>query len=457
MYMLPRSLTTVTLVGNRLVVGDYIYYLFKATNITCVDISGHHLNYNPLPHYAPQAVVQSTSLFGCFKSFTGNTTWTINVNEDFVKMFYSQMASSDWADIYDKEDFNFTFKCRCDRMHASGLVCLSADVEQIKWGNSHIYTKIYPMIICANKNLRSIDISGNILYMWEGPVLGLQHLKRLDLSNNYCTYIHDVFFIGFTDLEYLNISKNSLTENFNPASNKYNVDKLFQNSKNLRNLDMSEVKINVLARSVFQNLIKLERLWLDQNYLNVWSAELKTFSLQLLSIAGNKFTFLPENLTTYLNAQVTKHNVTLNMSYMSLECSCEQLPFWKWLSTTKVHIRADKVYQCMLNGKPQRVKYLADFIKFVNTLEHVECKDQKWITWPISGSSALVAVMLTLFISTIVYRNRWKLRYVYYSRKRRYVHAGFDRLFSNDAMFSYAKGKGKLYQELRRSFARAHP
>ncbi|WAQ95444.1 TLR4-like protein [Mya arenaria] len=81
------------------------------------------------------------------------------------------------------------------------------------------------------------------------------------------------------------------------------------------------------------------------------------------------------------------------------------------------------------------------YLMVVNTLEHVECIDRRWITWAISGSSALVAVLLTLIISTIVYRNRWKLRYVYYSRKRRYVQAGFDRLFSNDAMISYSKGK----------------
>ncbi|WAQ95443.1 TLR4-like protein [Mya arenaria] len=140
---------------------------------------------------------------------------------------------------------------------------------------------------------------------------------------------------------------------------------------------------------------------------------------------------------------VTKHNVTLNMSYMSLECSCEQLPFWKWLSTTKVH-KVVEANRCMLNGKPQRVEYPTDFLKVVNTLEHVECIDRRWITWAISGSSALVAVLLTLIISTIVYRNRWKLRYVYYSRKRRYVHTGFDRLFSNDAMISYSKGKASF-------------
>ncbi|XP_052816238.1 toll-like receptor 4 [Mya arenaria] len=442
-YMLPGSLRAVTLAGNRLVGGGYILYLYKATNITFVDISGQYLNLRPFLHFGTQAGVQTSSLFDGIKSFIGDTTLTVNVNEIYDKMFYSKMSSSDWVDNYEKGVFNFTLNCNCKTTNVEKFLCLPPDIEICKFSNSHAYTKIYPMIVCDTTKLTSLDLSGNLLYMWEGPVLGLQHLKRLDLSNNYCTYIHDVFFIGFTDLEDLNISKNSLTENFDPASDKYNADKLFQNLKNLRNLDMSEVRIYFLDRCVFQNLIKLERLWLDQNYLNVWSADLMTVSLQLLSFAGNKFTFLPENLTSYLNAQVTKHNVTLNMSYMSLECSCEQLPFWKWLSTTKVH-KVVEANRCMLNGKPQRVEYPTDFLKVVNTLEHVECIDRRWITWAISGSSALVAVLLTLIISTIVYRNRWKLRYVYYSRKRRYVHTGFDRLFSNDAMISYSKGKASF-------------
>ncbi|WAQ95452.1 TLR4-like protein [Mya arenaria] len=445
-YMLPRSLRTFTLAGNRLVAGEYMNYMYKITNITFLDISRQHLNYNPFSLYGIPNGVQTTRLVDV-NSFIDNTTQTINVNEDFVKFFYGEMATSDWGDIYEKGFFKFTLDCTCNDTGASkelGLICIPPDIKTIKWSNSHIYTQIYPLILCVTKALSSLDLSRNILYKWKGPILGLQHLKKLDLSDNYCRKISDWFFIGFTDLEDLNISQNNLTSNFKPGSPNYNADILFTNLKNLKILDMSEIRITTLSKSVFQNLIFLERLELDNNYLTVLSFELKSNSFQRLSIAGIKLTFLPEAITHYLDTQATKHNVTLNMPFLGLECSCEQLPFWKWLNTTKVTIKVNNGDRCMLNGKPQRLENHSDYLKVVNTLEHVECIDRTWVTWAISGSSALVAVVLTLIISTIVYRNRWKLRYVYYSRKRRYVHTGFDRLFSNDAMISYAKGKASF-------------
>ncbi|XP_052795943.1 toll-like receptor 4 [Mya arenaria] len=136
--------------------------------------------------------------------------------------------------------------------------------------------------------------------------------------------------------------------------------------------------------------------------------------------------------------------VTVDMSYNPLECSCEQLPFWQWIVTSSVIVTARSVDICMLNGKVIPIKTNTDVHNLVKLLENDVCKDRTWRTWATAGGSLLIGVIVTITLGTAMYKNRWKIRYVIYSRGRRYRHEGFEHMFSHDAMISYSKGRARF-------------
>jgi len=172
-----------------------------------------------------------------------------------------------------------------------------------------------------------------------------------------------------------------------------------------------------------------------------------------LILSGNKLANLTNELMDYLDKMnrsecVINMNkrVVLDLSYNPLECSCKQLGFWKWLYNTNVLVRLEKVDSCMSNGVAMPVATPADVYNLIDKLENV-CKDRTWITWAAAGGSLLVGTIITVIVGSIVYRHRWKIRYFIYSRRLRYRHQGFERLFQNDVMISYAKGNASFVKD----------
>ena len=51
-------------------------------------------------------------------------------------------------------------------------------------------------------------MQGNVLMSWNGPVLGVNNLMRLDLSNNFCSKISNNFLQDVTALIELTLNDN---------------------------------------------------------------------------------------------------------------------------------------------------------------------------------------------------------------------------------------------------------
>jgi len=141
-------------------------------------------------------------------------------------------------------------------------------------------------------------------------------------------------------------------------------------------------------------------------------------------------------------------SVEIDLSYNPLECSCKQLDFWKWQYNTNVLVRSTKVDSCMLNGVAILIRTRADVLSLIDKLENDVCIDRSWISWAAAGSSLLACAIITFIVGSIVHRHRWKIRYIIYSRRLRYRHQGFERLFQNDVMISYAKGKASFVKDI---------
>ena len=93
-------------------------------------------------------------------------------------------------------------------------------------------------------SLTSLQIEGNLLSIWTGPVTGLEKLEELVLSNNRAFVFNATFFEGFPRLKKLNVSRNSL-HNF------VSEDKdgsLFAPLSKLEELDLSRNELKVIPR-----------------------------------------------------------------------------------------------------------------------------------------------------------------------------------------------------------------
>nr|UTM63726.1 Toll-like receptor [Ruditapes philippinarum] len=416
-YQLPATLRHLTLSGNRLTHGKFQKYIHRAEGIKYLDLSRQHLNYDPFfnKHYEGPRYFNSMNI--------------------------SQLMNTDFTNLQINAD--------CPGIC---VVCLPKSISSIKWRKSMIYLHIdTPFAICGAAGLKRLDLSFNLISRWTAVIFGVENIKHLDLSDNICDAVTPEFFLNFKSLKHLNISTNNLGPVFDLQLNE-NASKIFQNLKNLTHLDMSYNKIYNLPQDLFSNLSNLMYLNLSDNNICGCNISLDNIRcLRSLDLSSNKIYSLPERLRLQLDAiadEDCNKNVTVKIMLYSnpIECDCKHLPFLKWMLKTKVAILFKEKDVCRLDGEsypyPSYIYERLD--ELVHKLENDICRDKSWITWTISASCSVFVGILTLIAGCLMYRNRWKLRYIYYSRNRRHVHDGFEHLFENDAFVSYAKNNASF-------------
>ncbi|XP_053378253.1 toll-like receptor 4 [Mercenaria mercenaria] len=408
--LFPGSLRDLTLSGNRLSFGKYINFIHNATNITCLDISRQHLYYDPFlyEHFEPENTQEESKAAGnCMQ--------------------------------YEPLEFtNDTCRDNC-------TVCFPPNLRRIKWRKSFLnFNTEMTLQICGATLLSHLDLSFNLLTKWKSSIKGLESLKHLDLSENYCSEIAPVFFENFRQLKHLNISGNILGVSFGQTSS-YLSNKIFRNLTQITDLDLSNNRIERFSdRHIFKGLRNIKFMYLHSNLMGDWKYAMpKSKSLKLLDLSRNKLSTLTNKLRAYLDAlcQGTHCNVSLILKNNPLECSCKTLPFLKWMLSTKVVVKRD---ECKFNTEQRNISGNEALHTMIETLENKECLDKSWQTWTVGIICAIVGCFMSIVIGVSVYRYRWKLRYLYYSRNRRFNHEGFERLFENDAFVSYSKCKASF-------------
>lgn len=408
-YQLPRTLKNLTMCGNRLTYGKYCNYIHNSTNITFLDISRQHLNYDPLlnTHYGPE-------------------------NVDITEYYPSEIVD----ETVSRDNSN----CSCDD---DGVICVPPYLRIVRWRKSFIYYRFDEDItICGANNLIHLDLSFNLITRWNSSIKGLGNLTHLDLSENYCSEASPCFFDSFHSLLNLNISGNLLRKSFDPAANSERSARMFGQLKNLTKLDMSHNNIKRLSEKLFENVTNLQYLNISRNVLSDWKSSMENIQcLKLLDLSENKLNDLPVDLTTYLDSLINHScNVTLILHSNPLECTCNTSLFLKWLSETKVHVKLTEADVCSVNGMKMKLTSDEDLKNIMRILEK-ECYNNEWL---IASACSVGAFVLSIVVCLMVYRNRWKLRYIYYSRHRRHIHKGFEHLFEQDAFISYAKSNSSF-------------
>ena len=299
------------------------------------------------------------------------------------------------------------------------------------------YDVISPEIYPKN-NIVYINVSNTkSIRSLSGATKGFEQVQVIDMSHGVIQHISADFFLHFEKLRIINLSDNKLGE-FISNQNQTQNDRIFNHLTSLEELDLSQNYVQTINERAFVNLTKLRILKLNDNlFKSQLSLNLSRLtSLQSLNLSRNQMAFLSKDLRDSLQELSERVNFSLDIGGNPLSChACSSLGFLRWLQTTHVRVVAKDKLTCTENHNKRVVEV---------PLEGV----QALCATAISGVSMFVAFNLAggigLFLLTLLllYVMRWRLRWYYYSLKRRLRQSGRSEEghYRYDAVVVYADG-----------------
>ncbi|BFZ00790.1 hypothetical protein BsWGS_03829 [Bradybaena similaris] len=315
------------------------------------------------------------------------------------------------------EDFNFyqSEPTTDQDAHKTGIDTLSQRMgARIPWKLRLVQVSLKSV---PNDFLRSIDENNN--------------LEQLDLR---CSFIPELDFYSFkslTRLRYLNAGSSSVEQlilfgipTVSPItvlileSNKLNnflntITAPFDGLNNLVHLDISLNYINNLDPDLFYGLNKLQNLLLQGNTFSRFSANISHIkSLKILDVRNTGLSNLPDHVRTHINHlyMVTRVQITVRMSGCPIQCDCFNLDFLKWMVNSPAFKNNFTGYKCRYSDTS--IKEITDqYTATIRDLER-ECAQNYPMFLVILAATMIIfcAVM-----GAIIYRFRWKIRYLYYA------------------------------------------
>lgn len=428
--ILPNKLTHIMLSGNRLAYGQYLQYLVYMKHVNFLDISRQHLNYDPF----------------LYKHYERSFYQTPSVSRQVASnLDYGLLSNETTSFLTLPHTFDPVYTCsKClkeCRLKNLTCVCIPPKLEKVKWKMSSLRFRVRNLKICPPLSLKILDASFNLIIEWTGSLTGLEKLVDLNLAENYCNNMSSKFFDTLYNLRKLNISYNFLGRILNPTNK--DAGRHFKALRNLEILDLSENRISNLSNECFHNLTRLKYLNVSRNMICHWKSRLNSNCLRSVDLSRNRIEELPRIFREYLDNIASlgpKHScnrterIVLDLTNNPIQCNCESKSFLKWLTTTDVHVKFSERDVCVYGENSVQLIDTADIAEFV---KHLEIVCFPFISVIVSSCICLLSIASAL----IVYRNRWKLRHLYYSTRKRHKHKGYERLFERDAFISYAKSE----------------
>ncbi|CAC5386326.1 TLR13 [Mytilus coruscus] len=268
-----------------------------------------------------------------------------------------------------------------------------------------------PRCTLMNNSLIHVDASENLVTAWIGPVINIKTLKYLDLSSNFCSNISDFFFQDCIGIETLLINDNLLGFII-PFDEKGNI---LSALKLLTKLNLAQNRIATIPRAFFKSQVALKTLDLRDNYLSDISFDIAYMNkLTKIDLSTNHISSLGVSTMKDLDDINRKNNLTLDLSNNPLACNCKTIDFIKWISETDVHLLRRHQYECL---QEDSTKILLHQPRSVYQHLEKECSSYGYV---IAGVSVAIIIFIIILFFGVMYRYRWKLRYLYYMTKQKY-------------------------------------
>ncbi|XP_071137362.1 toll-like receptor 4 [Mytilus edulis] len=268
-----------------------------------------------------------------------------------------------------------------------------------------------PRCTLLSNSLVHFDGSENLVTAWIGPIYNIKTLKYLDLSSNFCSNISDFFFQDGIGIETLVVNDNLLGFIIPFDEKGYILSALTRLTK----LNLAQNRIATIPRSFFRQQVALKTLDLSDNYLSDISFDIDHMNkLTKIDLSTNHISSLGMNAMKDLDDLNRKNNLTLDLSNNPLACNCKTIDFIKWISETDVHLFRRYQYKCL---RDDNTKIVLHQPKLVYQHLKKECSSYGYV---IAGVSVAIIFFIIILFFGVIYRYRWKLRYLYYMTKQKY-------------------------------------
>ncbi|VDH93878.1 toll-like receptor 13 [Mytilus galloprovincialis] len=278
---------------------------------------------------------------------------------------------------------------------------------------------------------RNVEFNGLILRLFNNLKIGTK-IKELRLNNNFIREIlpPEATLILPRTLQILDLSYNKLTC---LCMDIYNL--LILNLQNnlignclphfycaqIKNLplvkyDLSFNVIHKLSNMTFAGHKNLRILNLSNNLLSDIDFDLSyNPKLKILDLSNNNITIISnKQVLTTLTKMMGQSAFIIDLSNNVLSCNCRTVGFLEWIVNNLDHFRNNDVYKCKLDNKT--IINMHNFRTIVRQLAK-DCNSYSIIV--IGVTLGIVVFLITLCVG-LMYRYRWKLRYMYYMTKSKY-------------------------------------
>ncbi|XP_061169401.1 toll-like receptor 4 [Saccostrea echinata] len=288
-------------------------------------------------------------------------------------------------------------------------IYLPKNLETIYANSSKLYGR-FPKCNLNASGIKNVYLQDNFLFAWNQPVFGVESVERLDLSNNLCTDISPLFTASLVRVKYLNLAKNMLGR----ALRLDNKCQIFQNQRNVEELDISGNQLVELPFCTFQNLLKMRILRLDNNQItNVSFGIRHMVNLSYVDFSDNRLTALSDETMTSLKLIFKKSKVLINLSYNKLQCTCQNLAFLAWMNEHKNHFVHIEQYICS-NRNTQ-----FDFREMEKSLLILRMNCINFDILNVTAT-AFITLFLCLALVLIIRKYIWHIRYFIHKTKQKH-------------------------------------
>ncbi|XP_063431981.1 toll-like receptor 4 [Mytilus trossulus] len=268
------------------------------------------------------------------------------------------------------------------------------------------------------------------------PVKVPPSLKTLNISDNSLEALK----LDIKQVTSLNLEDNRLGNYL--ANNSL----LIQDSK-LEYIDLSNNSIHKLHTTIFIGQKYLRIIDLRSNFLTDSNFEMSSLeNLHILDLKNNKIKYLSDQSRMELD-KVFKNNGNAKIDFSNnlLQCSCFTLPFLNWMRLSQKHFINYKQFRCTFeNGSFSKPN---SFEEVLLNLQR-DCTNHLYLIISVSFS---VLALIAVLSAAVIYRHRWKLRYLFYTAKLKYTsHRNMEEnlnVYVNDAFISYSENDCKFVIE----------
>ncbi|BFZ00793.1 hypothetical protein BsWGS_03832 [Bradybaena similaris] len=328
--------------------------------------------------------------------------------------------------------------CLIDDQYSTGII-LRYELDfrknrlaMVRNKSKNIIADSFDITITLPAKLKHIQMNVNhIDTLFVNKVVNRNSIEIVDLRCSVLAVFDFTYIINFPKLWFINIGRSSvrqlifdedyilpqinvlILESNNLNDYLYSSSAPFKNLPNIAYLDISLNQIDNLQTNLFYGLDNLEQLRLDGNIFSRFDVNISNLGqLTLLNLSNTELPNLPLEIRLHIDhlCQARPNQITVDMAGCPIQCDCFNLDFLKWMVKSPAFDKNFTGYKC--RSQDTSVTYILD--GYEDTIRDLDRQCAK--NYPLFlVIMAATLILLCVVMGAVIYRFRWKIRYLYYA------------------------------------------